>query len=76
MPDLITVPTFTFNQGDQFEGAEQPIQVCYYNNQEGKPLIELNQDGRYINFTSIDELQELVKEIKRHHSEADKYLSK
>ncbi len=72
---LITVPTFTFNQGDVYDGAELPIQVSYYNNGD-KPFIELVQEDKNINFTSIEQLEKLVKKVKRHHSMAISMLKK
>ncbi len=76
MTNLITVPTFTFNQGDIFEGAEPPVQVCFYNGTDDKALIEISQEGRYVNFTSIDELKQLVKLIQKHLPEAEHKLNK
>ena len=29
MAELITVPTFIFEQGDILDGGERPIQICY-----------------------------------------------
>ncbi len=75
MTNLITVPTFTFSQGEIHEGAEYPVQVCFYNNHDGKPLIELSQEGRYVNFTSIDELKQLVKLVQKHLPEAQHKLN-
>lgn len=76
MSNLITVPNFIFSQGDVFDGDEWPIQVCYYNGKEGDTLIELKQEDRYINFTNLQQLKKLVKEVEKHHDEASKKLSK
>ena len=73
--NLITVPTFTFNQGMIYDGAEMPIQVSYYNNGD-EILIVLLQEDRHINFTSIEQLEKLVKEAKRHYSAAMSRLKK
>lgn len=72
---LISVPTFTFNQGDQFIDTEfeRPISVDFYNGS-----ITLRQDGDY----DVQEqilihpkfFDALVKEIKKHKVEADKLL--
>lgn len=67
--ELITVPTFNFNQGDVLEGGEQPIQVCYYN----VDLVELTQEGKSIIIRHQD-LDRLFKEIKRHIPEAKSKL--
>lgn len=75
MAELITVPTFTFSQGDVYDGAEYPIQVCYYNDTEDK-LIVLNQEDRYVQFSSIKQLKKLVKEIEKHLPSAITMLDK
>ena len=72
---LTTAPTFTFIQGDVFEGAEMPIQVQYYNGGD-EPMIELVQEDRYINFTNIEQLKKFVKEVVKNYSEAKKSLDK
>ena len=74
--ELITVPTFNFSQGDTFDGAEHPIQVCYYNGLCDFKMIELVQEERSIQFTSIKELKQLVKLIENHLPEATKVLDK
>lgn len=71
MADLITVPTFTFKQGDPFEGGEYPIQVLYWNDD----MVELNQKGNEV-LIRAEYLRKLVKEIERHLPEAKKKLSK
>lgn len=76
MSTLITVPTFTFDQGDIFEGAEYPVQVCYYNGGKDSPLIELNQNGHSITFTTVNELKQLVKQIQKHLPDAQADLKK
>lgn len=69
MAKLITVPTFTFDQGDVFEEGEYPIQVSYY--RDG--IIELSQGGQEFDIREQD-LQKLFKEIKKHLPEAKKEL--
>lgn len=70
MSELITVPTFVFNQGDLGDMKfELPIHVDYYNG-----TIVLRQDGDYdaqetINI-SPEYLDKLFKEIKKHLPEA------
>lgn len=62
--ELITVPTFTFFQGDH--GASEPsIQVSYY----AGDIIELQQDDDVIHI-EISQLNNLFKEIKKHIPEA------
>lgn len=73
--NLITVPTFTFSQGDVMEGNEPNVRVCYYNNIGNEPLIELEQEDRYINFTNLQQLKKLVKAIEKNLQEAKKKLS-
>jgi hypothetical protein len=75
MNELITVPTFTFSQGEIFEGAENPVRVCYYNNGDSK-LIELSQEDRSINFSNLDQLKKLVKLVEKHLPEASIKLEK
>lgn len=73
MPDLITVPTFTYYQGDIFNGddpeCERPIHVDYYNGS-----ICLRQDDGYNNENSISispkYMDKLFKEIKKHLPDA------
>lgn len=73
MADLITVPTFTFNQGDVFSGedlqAERPIHVDYFNGS-----IQLRQDGEFdeqekilISDAFLDKLFKEIKSIRRKH---------
>jgi len=73
--ELITVPTFNFSQGDTFDGAELPIQVCYYNGHDDLKMIELVQEEKSIQFTSIKELKQLVKLIERNLPAATNFLS-
>lgn len=72
MAELITVPTFTYNQGSVYKGdenTERPITVNYYNGS-----IELQQEGEYDQPESIiiqpDHIDKLFKEIKKHLPEA------
>lgn len=76
--DLITVPTFTFNQGDPFAGegnVERPIQVSFYNGS-----IELKQDGEFDNPETIilnpDCVDKLFRAIKKHRGMANDILNK
>lgn len=74
--ELITVPTFTFNQGEFGETDwEKPIQVSFYNGQ-----IELSQDGEYDDPERItlhpDHFMQLFKEIKKHFPEALEMLNR
>jgi hypothetical protein len=72
---LISVPTFTFNQGDIYGDAdwERPINVDFYNGS-----IVLRQDGEY----DIQEeilihpkyLDAIFRAIKKHKIEAEKLL--
>lgn len=78
MAELITVPTFTFNQGDIFSGegnAERPIHVDFYSNG-----IALRQDGEYEHQDNIhigyEFLEPFFKEIKKHLPEAKKMLDR
>jgi hypothetical protein len=73
MAELITVPTFTFDQGDAFSGndnVERPIQVKYWNG-----TIELKQNGETV-LILPDYLESLFKEIKKHLPHANKALKK
>jgi len=71
MAELITSPTFTFNQGDVFDGAEEPIQVVYWDNGD---VIELRQDKSVV-LIQEDQLNVLFKEILKHLPEAKEYLN-
>jgi len=78
MSELITVPMFTFNQGDIFSGsenAERPIKVLFYNGS-----IELQQDGLYDQpekiLISTNFLDKLFKEIKKQLPEAQVFLKR
>ena len=76
MSKLITVPTFTFNQGGIFNSdneVERPISVDFYNG-----AICIRQDGEY------DVQEEIIihpkfvaaffKEVLKHKKEADSFL--
>lgn len=71
MPNLITVPSFIFKQGDVGidERSEFLIQVQYYT--EG--LICLESENGSVNILK-ENLDKLVKEIKRHLPEAESSL--
>lgn len=76
MADLITVPTFTFQQGKLGDTDwESPIQVHFYNGS-----ISLEQEGNFDINESIQihpkHFQRLFKEIKKHLPEAKKHLEK
>lgn len=77
MSELITVPTFTFQQGKNSDGtfAENPIQVSFYNG-----TINLSQEGQFMENDSINistaHFEKLFKEIKKHYPEAKSYLEK
>lgn len=71
MQDLITVPTFTFDQGDIWDGennSERPIQVLYYDG-----TICLNQNGNEV-LISPAHFENLFKAIRKHLPEATKAL--
>jgi hypothetical protein len=74
MTNLITVPTFTYSQGDTYDGAEYPVTVCYYNNGDDAS-IELTQGDNNINFTNLQQLKSLIKQIEKHLPEATKKLN-
>lgn len=71
MTDLITVPTFTFTQGDVFDGRETPIQVLYWNQGD---LIELRQEGNNGILINTDCIKKLTKLIIHHLPEATNKL--
>lgn len=71
MTELITVPTFTFIQGDVFDGRENPIQVLYWN---GGELIELRQEGTNGILINTDCIKKLAKLIMHHLPEATNKL--
>lgn len=78
MAELITVPTFVFNQGDVFNGennVERPIIVSYYDG-----TIDLQQEGEYDKPERIlitpEYLDKLFKEIKKHQKEAESFLNR
>lgn len=73
MAELITVPTFIFEQGDIFDGGEFPIQVCYNNGSDIGSCIELMQDGKSI-IINYPYLKKLCKEIEKHHETAQRCL--
>lgn len=73
MNQLITVPTFTFEQGDPWEqepDSERPIQVLYYDN-----CISLEQNGESV-LISPAHFENLFKAIRKHLPEANKALKK
>lgn len=76
MTELVTVPSFNFEQGDVYDGAESYTQVAYYNSSSDSPLIELTQDGNRINFTDVKSLRKLVKEVEKHLSTASMKLKR
>ena len=74
--DLITVPTFTFNQGDIWNSEmeiERPISVDFYNG-----TIVLRQDGEFEIQESIKihpkYFEALVKAIRKHLPQAEAML--
>jgi hypothetical protein len=76
MPELITVPTFTFNQGDIINGdvdVEVPISVDYYNG-----CICLRQDGDYDKQEEIKihpkHVKAFFKEVLKHLPDAEYHL--
>jgi hypothetical protein len=77
MANLITVPTFIFNQGkpDGDLDYERPIHVDYYNGS-----ICLRQDGDFEEQEQIlispQYLDKLFKEIKKHQADAEKSLKR
>lgn len=75
MTQLITVPTFTFSQGEVYDGHSYPIQVCYYNGVAGK-VIELRQGDNAVEFFDVAQLGELLKEVKRHLPDATVWLDR
>lgn len=73
MPDLITVPSFVFQQGDPFDQdplSEQFIHVQYYDG-----TIVLEQEGNEVKI-SPDYFEALFKEIRKHKPEAEKALKR
>lgn len=74
--NLITVPTFTFNQGDMFtdDQFERPVNVDYYEN-----CIEIRQDGEYKQQQSIKihpkYVKDLFRQIVKHQKEAEEVLN-
>lgn len=76
MADLMTVPTFVFNQGDVFDenGAERPIHVDYYNG--SICLRQYDGDVKEEIIISEDYLHSLFKEIKKHLPDAQHFLNK
>lgn len=73
--ELITVPTFIFNQGELLtdNDSEFPIQVTYWNDGEMVELKTLNYTNESIIIRTKD-LKSLFKEIERHLSEATNKL--
>lgn len=73
MAELITVPTFTFDQGDIWDeqpDSERPIQVLYY-----VGSIVLHQNGQEI-LISPTHFENLFRQIRKHLPEANKRLKK
>lgn len=73
MSKLITIPNFTFTQGDPFdleEGTEYPIEVQYY-----RDSICLVQNGNEI-LISGSHYKKLFKEAAKHYEEAQAFIKK
>lgn len=70
MADLITVPTFIFEQGDLLKGGVYPIQVLYW--RDG--IIELRQGENEV-MIKIENIDPLCREIKKHFDDANKSLN-
>lgn len=71
MAELKTTPTFTFKQGDIYNGGEQPIQVTYYQND----IVELETDNGSV-LISRDYAKALFREINKQWSVAQFFLDK
>lgn len=77
MKNLITVPTFTFRQGNHSDGTfeENPIQVSFYNGS-----IELSQEGQFDQDESIiispNHVKALFRAIQKHTPEANEWLER
>lgn len=74
MANLITRPTFTFNQGDPFneeEESEYPIQVIYWD----EDILTLKQEDNEVVIRK-EYLKPLLKEILKHLPTAEKVLAK
>lgn len=74
MAELITVPTFVFNQGDVFSenGAERPVHIDYYN---GSVCIrQYDGDEKNEIVLSPEFVKPLFKEIIKHLPEAEHCL--
>jgi len=78
MAELITVPTFTFDQGSFYKGdniVERPIRVEFYNDS-----ISLVQEGDFNQPETImihpNYLNELFRAIKKHLPEAKETLKR
>lgn len=74
MSELITVPTFTFKQGELFDtDVEQPLHVDYFNGS-----IQIRQDGGYDQQESINisskHIKAFFKEVLKHLPDAEHYL--
>lgn len=73
--ELITVPTFTFNQGDQFIDSEfeRPISVDFY---DGSIVLRQDKENDIQNQILIHPkyFNDLLREIKRHKKDADFFL--
>lgn len=76
MANLVTVPTFTFYQGDLTSGidAEHPIRVEYWNG--AISLVQSRNGGETEEEVIISPayLWALFKEIKKHQPEAERKL--
>lgn len=77
MAELITVPTFTFKQGDFIKGdsiVEQPLSVDFYDGS-----ICIRQDGEYDVPEQIiihpEYIAAFFKEVLKHKKYADEFLA-
>jgi hypothetical protein len=69
MPELITVPSFIYEQGDLFGGdtnIERPIRVEYYN---GSICLDQGENGSIVILP--EHVEKLFKEIKKHRKDAE-----
>lgn len=71
MNELITVPSTLFYQGnpDWCGESENPIQINFYNG-----TVELKQGNNSV-IIADEEIDKLLKVIKKNRVEADKYLN-
>jgi hypothetical protein len=75
MPDLITVPTITFNQGDIFAEdpqSERPIQIDFYDGTICLRQIYEGDNEQEI-ILSRYHVEKLFKEIKKHLPAVDEH---